>query len=506
MATFQKLDSAAILTADSKPVDSWLLKTEHENIRAAFDARDRRFSTAFPVDRRQTFSAAAPMALPLCVWPVGERLSSLLVTVRGLCSASVSSAAAMRMRLVLQETSGRIHDTEADVELSESGSVQSQDLTIDCRSVQGEVVLVWLVVNSLDIATVSSGAVVNFSGNGHSVDIGSTLQALTVAARHYRLDWSENPSGSNPDEGGGFPGQVQLIYNSTSSTWIVFPQASEYLRIAYSNWFCSLIEIGRFRLDSWSIEESSESLTDYRSALNSAKIPRALTLRNQYQRGFKLAQNRTCVVQAAGSPDTSTTTTRHRPIWPVLTYKEQTAQIMGAALANALPQYKINSDATVYRRRYRAFVLLIGLNNTFLTGTFSATLEFKIQGSSPLGWTTDVITPTLTGQETIQIDPMDAYQQRESEGESGDIIWLKSPHNLQGFWSFSDVRRSTTGLYLAECSFQESTTSQAQTDRMVTLGIKCDDLADRPDLSSGTTIGGIKIGVPSWTLIHDKGF
>ncbi|MBB77345.1 MAG: hypothetical protein CMJ75_22800 [Planctomycetaceae bacterium] len=506
MADFQKMDSDSVSSSDSSPLDSWALKTEAENIRAASEARPRRTSTAYPEDCRQTFSAAVPMALPLCVWPVGPRLSSLQVKLRGLCSAS-SSVAALKVRLCLQEASGRLHDTSADTTLTASSDVQTPTLSIDCRQVQGSVVVVWLVVQSLDIATVSTGAVVGFSGNGLTVDIGSTLQALIIAGRHYRLGFQENPSGSNPDDGGGYPGSVHMIYNSASSSWWVFPQASEYLRIAYSNWFAALIEIGRFTLYGWSLLESHEDLPDLRQALNSAKIPRALTLRSNYQRGFDLASERTSVIQASGSPDYSSALTKYRPIWPVLTYKESTSQIAGACLCSALPAIKINSEAVSYRRRYRAWVLLLALNNQFEEAEFEISFEVNLHSFGSGAWTTDSETPSLTGQTSIPVDPLPCYQSRTPEGESADLIWLVSPHHLQGLFSFGDLRRSTTGLSLAEFSFEEAAGSQTETDRLLTLGISASGLeTSQGAIGAGTSIAGIKIGVPCWTVIQDRGF
>ena len=500
---FKKLDSDAVSSTLSRPLDAFVSQQVDANVRAAWTARGRGAGKSYGADKRPTLASANVSCVPLTPWPVSPTCTELTCKLRGLATSDGAGGVALNVRLMAQTLGGVVYDDLDNATILDSASVQEKELTIDATPFQGEVVIVWLVFQSELIPTSTASDDrhnTDISDYNYVIDLGHTIGATYDDTKRWQMTFSEDSTGSSPAEPYAYPGPVMIVHDEGSNAVHVLPRLDERLN-DYAKFRVTITELGRFLLYGWSLTETSltepSSLTD---ALRPAMIPRARTYSEIYRRERALASERTRVVHVGGSDDFETTQRRWGSI--VISDPGGSAHEAYQALGGELPTYRVNSaTATLtYRRRYRALALVVGVTVDESLSHFQVTAEVTI---TDLG-TGNTHQPTPTGA-TIEVTPLGAVFP-DISNTSGDRLYFDNnnvfAHHLDGTWSYSDVVNGKHGLRILDLSFEEASPAASTSSRVVQVQVR-----DNTTEAGGDYRGaGLRIYFPAMTLLVDEGF
>ena len=498
---FKKLDSDAVSSTLSRPLDAFVSQQVDANVRAAWTARGRGAGKSYGADKRPTLASANVSCVPLTPWPVSPTCTELTCKLRGLATSDGAGGVALNVRLMAQTLGGVVYDDLDNATILDSASVQEKELTIDATPFQGEVVIVWLVFQSELITTSTAGDDRQNSdrtGFGYVLDLGSTLGATYDDTKRWQLTFSEDSSGLSPAEPYAYPGPSMIVHDEGSDVVFVLPRLDERLQ-EYSNFRVTITELGRFLLYGWSLTETSltepSPLTD---AMRPAMIPRARTYSEVYRRERAIVAERTRLVHVGGADDFEATGRR----WGLGEESDPggTAHEAYQAVGGELPTYRVDSATAtlVYRRRYRALALVAGVTADTSLSHFKVTAEVTI---TDLG-TGNTHQPTPTGA-TIDLTPLGAVFPPISN-ESGDRLWVdfSDGHHLDGTWSYPDVVNGKHGLRILDLTFEEASPAASTSARVIQVQVTDDTTEEGGDYQAA----GLKVYFPAMTLLVDEGF
>lgn len=499
---FSKLDSDAVSSTLSRPLDAFVAQGVDANVRAAWTARGRGASKAFGSDKRPVLASAGLSCVPLGPWPVSPGCTEITCKLRGLATSDGAGGVAIKARLMLQTLSGAIYDNLGFTNLNDSASAQEVELTADTSAVEGEVVVVWLVFQSALVTTSTasddllSTAISNFN---YKINLGSTIGATFDDAKRWQLTFGEDAAGIAPAESISYPGPVMIVNDAGSNVVSVLPRIDSRLN-SYSTFRATITELGRFELYGWSLTETTitepAALTD---ALRPASVPRARTFSELYRRQRALHVERTRVVSVGGSEDYEAD---GRKWGRAEQYDEATNKDAYLALGGELPTYRIDTrTATLqYRLRYRALALVAGVTIDQVVRGFQAVAEVTITDLG--GGATQ--NPTVNG-DTVDVSPLQAVLPGVTN-RSGDRLWMtfSDGHHLDGAWVYDDVVAGRHGLHLLDLTFEEASPAASTSARLIQIEIATAGI--EPAIGSGTLDTSTRVYYPACTVMIDEGF
>ena len=497
---FKKLDSAAVDSTLSRPVDAFVAQGMDANVRAAWTARGRGAGKSYGADKRPTLASANVSCVPLSPWYVSPACTEITCKLRGLATSDGAGGIALNARLVAQTLGGIIYDDLDNATILDDASVQEKELTLDVAALEGEVIVVWLVFQSelITSSTASddrqSSDVSNFNID---LDLGATIGATFDDSKRWQVTFAEDSSGVSPANSYDYPGPCMIIRQVSGNVVKLLPRMDERIN-SYPNFRVTITELGRFELYGWSLTETTltepAALTD---ALRPASVPRARTFSEIYRRERTLAAERTRVVHVGGSDDFETQGGGRFGLI-VAGGRGLVTHEAYQALGGELPTYKVNTATatTVYRRRYRALALIAGAVSSAQLQRFKATAEITI---TDLG-TGNTHQPTPTGAEA-EVSTLGAIAP-ELRTDSGDRIFLFLDHHLHGTWSFADVVAGRHGLSLLDLTFEEASPAASTATRVIQVQIT-DEQAEGGGSMRGVTL---VLYFPACTILVDEGF
>ena len=500
---FKKLDSDAVSSTLSRPVDAFVGQQEDANVRAAWTARGRGAGKSYGSDKRPTLASANVSCVPLSPWAVSPSCTQIKCKLRGLATSDGAGGIALNVRLMAQTLGGVVYDDLSNATILDSASEQEKELTLDATPFQGETVIVWLVFQS-ELITGSTASDdrqnTDVSDYNYVIDLGNTIGAAYDDTKRWQVTFSEDSTGSTSAGPYGYPGPSMIIHDEGSNKVHVLPRLDERLN-DYHKFRVTITELGRFLLYGWSLTETTltepSPLTD---ALRPGSIPRARTYSELYRRERALVAERTRVVHVGGSDDFEATKRR----WGFIAISDPggTAHEAYQALGGELPTYRVDSATAtlVYRRRYRALALVVGITVDESLSHFKATASITL---TDLG-TGNTHQPTPTGA-TIELTPLGAVFP-DIANTSGDRLYFDNnsvfAHHLDGTWSYSDVVNGKHGLRLLDLPFEEASPAASTSARVVQVQV-----TDNTTEGGGDYRGaGLRLYFPAMTLLIDEGF
>lgn len=495
---FKKLDSAAVDSTLSRPVDAFVAQGMDANVRAAWTARGRGAGKSYGADKRPTLASSTVSCIPLSPWYISPGCTEITCKLRGLATGDGAGGTALYLRLMAQTLGGTIYDDLDNATILDDASAQEKELTIDVAALEGQVVIIWLVYQS-ELNTGSTATDVRHNTDidsfGYRLDLGNTIGATFDDSKRWQLTISEDSTGSTPEEAYSYPGPSMIVYDEGSNQVWVIPRLNGRLD-DYHTFQATIVELGRFELYGWSLTETTltepAALTD---ALRPASVPRARSFSEIYRRERALAAERTRVVSVGGSPDFEDNGRR----WGFAETADPDANAIEAyqALGGELPTYRVNSATAtlVYRRRYRVLALVAGV--TMAEGAhMGASLDIRI---ADLG-TGNTHQPTVTGNQ-VEVTPLRWFDGNQTA--SADRIWIEfdTGHHLDGSWFYSDVVNGKHGLRLLDGTFEEASPAASTATRVIQVRVQVDQLDDLE-----YNVDSVRFYFPACTTLIDEGF
>jgi len=135
---FKKLDSAAVDSTLSRPVDAFVAQGIDANVRAAWTSRGRGAGKSYGADKRPTLASANVSCVPLSPWYVSPTCTEITCKLRGLATSDGAGGIALNARLVAQTLGGIIYDDLDNATILDDASVQEKELTLDVAALEGE--------------------------------------------------------------------------------------------------------------------------------------------------------------------------------------------------------------------------------------------------------------------------------------------------------------------------------------------------------------------------------
>lgn len=470
---FKKLDSAAVLSSSSRPVDAFILQQEADNLATAHSARGRGISGTYAapsvglLDTLPVIASPWNSALPVAVWPVSAGCTQLELRINGTATAAIGETDAVFVRLALQTVAGQFVMSDTSTTIVGSVSEQTITLQLDVRAYQQQTVVVWLCFESQPITSAAPSG----THNGSHIDVDGTRFNLNHisftydAAKRYRLRFSEDPTGSAPREQFGYCGVRMIQDHFSGNKYDIIPALPEYME-SYSHFLVTLEEIGRMQVLGWALTETQfADLPDITDRFRPAGRLRAGAAQQLYQRAYALHSNRTRIYNG--------TATRRASGWQqwLLKFEPQTALLQPdiyVCCVGDLPQYKVHTDSSApaaqYRRRYRILAAYALATSAPANFRVSATVELSTFAAG--AWSTDVVTPTM--QQEVQTAPAVVYDTR------GQItaLSLRNMANMNYFaWSVGDLLQGTSGMRLLDIQFEEDAAQQTVAARLLRVGL-----------------------------------
>ena len=498
---FKKLDSDAVSSTLSRPVDAFVGQQEDANVRAAWTARGRGAGKSYGSDKRPTLASANVSCVPLSPWAVSPSCTEITCKLRGLATSDGAGGIALNVRLMAQTLGGVVYDDLSNATILDSASVQEKALTLDATPFQGETVIVWLVFQS-ELITTSTASDdrhnTDLDDFNYVINLGNTINGTYDDTKRWQVTFSEDSTGSSPAEPYAYPGPSMIVHDEGNDHVFVLPRLDGRLN-DYAKFRVTITEIGRFLLYGWSLTETTLTepapLTD---ALRPAMVPRARTYSEIYRRERALVTERTRVVHVGGSDDFEATGRR----WGLGEESDPggTAHEAYQALGGELPTYRVDSATAtlVYRRRYRALALVAGVTVDTSLSHFQITAEVTI---TDLG-TGNTHQPTPTGA-TIELTPLGAVFP-DIANASGDRLWVdfSDSQHLDGTWSYADVVNGKHGLRLLDLTFEEASPAASTSARVIQIQVT----DDTTEAGGDYLAAGLKLYFPAMTLLIDEGF
>jgi hypothetical protein len=504
---FKKLDSDAVSSTLSRPLDAFVCQQVDANIREAYTERGRGAGKSYGADDRPTLASVGAWCVPLSPWHISPGCTEITCKLRGLATSDGAGGDAIKARLILQTTSGAVHSGSLYTTISDDASVQEVELTFDTEGLEGEVVVVWLVFVSEQIPTSTATDTRHDTDIGsfdYRLNLGNTIGATFDDDKRWRVDFAEDASGSDPEEFYGYPGPRMIMGKAGGAFGVnhvlVYPRLNGRIS-SYHTFQVTITELGRFELYGWSLTETTISepapLTD---ALRPAMIPRARTFSEMYRRERELVSERTRVVHVGGTP----TPHLFNYQWGTQrTYIEDTTQEAYVALGGELPTYRVNTTSATltYRLRYRALMLVVAATADAEVRPFNISTEVTITDVG--GGNTQ--NPTVTGGEA-ELTPVTSATMAENELPGSVHVYghFSEVNHLNGRWSLNDVLRGRTGLHLLDLTFEEASAVASTSARVIRIQFQTQDV--EPALPASTNDNQNRIYFPACTILVDEGF
>jgi len=504
---FKKLDSDAVSSTLSRPVDAFVGQQMDANVREAFTERGRGAGKSYGSDDRPTLASVGAWCVPLSPWHISPGCTEITCKLRGLATSDGAGGDAIKARIILQATSGAVYSGSLYTTISDDSSVQEVELTYDATGLEGEVVVVWLVFASELITTSTATDTrhdTDIASFDYRIDLGNTIGSTFDDAKRWKIDFAEDASGSDPEEFFGYPGQ-RMIMGKAGAVFgvnevLVYPRLNGRIQ-AYHTFQVTITEIGRFEVYGWSLTETAFSepapLTD---ALRPAMVPRARTFSEIYRRERALAAERTRVVHVGG------TATPHLYDYQWGTqrvYIEDFTQEAYVALGGELPTYRVDSaTATLnYKRRYRALMLVVAASSEEEVRPYTLTAEVTIEDVG--GGNTQ--NPTVTGGE-VELTPITSATNAADTFPGAVHVYghFNEENHLNGRWSLNDVLRGRHGLHLLDFTFEEAAPVASTAARLIRIQFQTGGVD--PALAANTTDLKNRVYFPACTILVDEGF
>ena len=497
---FKKLDSSAVSSADSRALDAFVLQGEDANLRQAYADRGRAVAHTYASDSQPVLASPWRSAVPLSPFPVSRGCSQISVQVRGLATVATGETDAINMNLAAQRVDGSVLDTGPSVTVAGGASPATVDLTIDARQFAGETVILWLAFSSQEqTSTPPTGtqAGSDITANGTAIELDAVSFTYSTSKR-YRLSFDQDAAGAVSPETFGYcaPRMIQSL--KSSNVYRVIPSIPEWME-SYGAFQVSVDEIGFLELYGWSITETAfDDLPSIQLAPGGRL--RARQCQELYRRGYNLASKRSRLYSGTTSRDrTNSIGNLYFP-----SSQASVASISGpwyVACVGDLPTSKTQVDAstpaTVYRRRYRAFVCFVGVasssaRHSFLKGTIDA--ELNTFGGTT--WATNAVTPAERDRSLLA--PMLVLDGRGQITE--ESLYNPRTDDFYYFWSMGDVLAGASGVRLIEAQFEEATAQEAVVARLLEIYLSfLDEEGRAPDLNTVACF-------PAALVMVDEGF
>lgn len=495
---FKKIDSTAVNSTTSKPLDSGVLVQECSNVDEAYEKRLSRTSCAYPVGARPVLSGAVQMFYPLTYYRPKKDVKQIKFRFRGLAT-STGSDVAIRARIVAVDTDTTQYfgDQAAYTTISNSASDQVLTLTFDSTHVHSRRLLYGVMVVSDEI----SGTQVDdtdaipanvISHNGRRVDLSGVSFTFSDTKR-WKLKFGRGVNGAGADvdieeEPPTYP-PTQLIRSLGGDNYTVFPSLPDSIDRVYTRLKISTVEIGRFDMYGWSIEESQvEEKTSLGGSFRPAKEPSGFKFSALYARQYDLWRNRTRIHHAGGSPRVGKVeTTSGLIVNPYNAWYEysNSEEDIAACWAGDLATHRISSNTAsdVYRRRYLVVGVVCVVYNHVRTEVpqYQVSLGADIHSfTTGSGWVASETTMDIDhrfmnypvqalpsfGPRSTLVESANALNYRKAT--EGVLAW----HHLRGALLGKDIVMSQMEMHGFGFEIRESTGQQASTARMLTLRIK----------------------------------
>ena len=504
---FKKLDSDAVSSTLSRPVDAFVCQQMDANVREAHAERGRGAGKSYGSDDRPTLASVGSWCVPLSPWQLSPECTEITAKIRGLATSDGAGGAAIKARLIVQDTAGAVYNESDFVTINDSASDQEVELTFDVSAVDGDVVVVWLVFASELVPTSTATDTrhdTDIASFDYRIDLGNTIGATFDADKRWQITFAEDATGSDPEQFYGYPGPRMIMAEAGvvfgANEVLVYPRLNGRIK-SYHTFQVTITELGRFELYGWSLTETSFSapapLTD---ALRPAMVPRARTFSEIYRRERAIVADRTRVIHVGGTPrpesfDYQWGTQR--------TYIEDFTQEAYVALGGDLPTYRVDSaTATLNTRlRYRALMLVVACTADAEVRPFNLSAEVTITDLG--GGNTQ--NPTVTGGDA-ELTPVTSAT--EAEDTFGGAIHLyghfEERNNLNGMWSLNDLLRGRHGLHLLNFTFEEASGAASTAARLIRIQFQTKDV--EPALSANTNDNQNRVYFPACTILVDEGF
>jgi hypothetical protein len=500
---FKKIDSDAVSSTDSKPVDAGVLFQEADNVEEAHTDRTARVSYAYPAGNRPVWSGVHEMFEPIGYHRVRFGVDEVTLRFRGIATATAAATAISAQLVAVDEEQGIVYgyDDAGYTAITHNASAQEVDVTLDTTHLQGQRLLFGVVQYSDEITGTGSEdnnitPSVAVSHSGRRVDLSSIGAFSWDNDKRWKLKFGEGVDDLGADTGieeeppDYHP--VQLIRSLGSDLYSVAPSISGTMEEVYSRIKFTVIEIGRFEVYGWALIESSTlTRADLKPMFRSAKIPSAHKFSALYGREFLLFRDRVRVFHMGGSPRIGKTETSSGDVVnDYNAYYEYSAseEDVAAAWVGTLDQWRLNSrTATLaYRQQYLITGVLVLVHHkaeedgTQLLYDIDLGARINAYDTGAETWDDDETTQTLRDyylHNPVAVTPSFEAPARVNESANilnyrvngeGNLAW----HHLRGALFFKDVRQNRIGFHAFGFTLREDDSYKADTSRMLTLRIQ----------------------------------